>query len=165
MMEIEIEQLEPNQDNGQALYDFLVLNFYPEVSLTGETELPLDIRGVSDEINHHLFKGKVFVAKENDTIVGSIGVCPDKLFWTSEMVMTDCFFFVHKDYRGGLIATELLREAEDYAEEQEIPLMIQIGNANSGERAHAFFKKHGYDFIGGCYIKGSFNDGISTIKN
>ena len=63
-MEIQIEQLEPNQKNGQDLYDFLVLNFYPEVSLTGETELPLDIRGVSEEINHHLFKGKVFVAKE-----------------------------------------------------------------------------------------------------
>ena len=46
-MEIQIEQLEPNQKNGQDLYDFLVLNFYPEVSLTGETELPLDIRGVS----------------------------------------------------------------------------------------------------------------------
>ena len=79
-MEIQIEQLEPNQKNGQDLYDFLVLNFYPEVSLTGETELPLDIRGVSEEINHHLFKGKVFVATENGTIVGSIGVCPINCF-------------------------------------------------------------------------------------
>jgi GNAT superfamily N-acetyltransferase len=164
-MEIQIEELAINADQGQELYNFLVENFYPEVSLTGEKELPLDIKGLSDEINHHLFKGKIFVAKHDDEIVGSIGVCSDKLFWTSEMVMTDCFFFVKKEYRGGLIATELLREAEEFADQQQIPMMIQIGNANSGERAHAFFKKHGYNFIGGCYIKGSFNDGISKIEN
>lgn len=94
-------------------------------------------------------KGKVFVAVENDSIVGFIGGYiaeqdEDEQMELVQMIpghITD--FFVTKSYRGQKVGQTLMEKIESFFKQNNVTI-VRLEVFAPNEIARAFYNKHGF---------------------
>lgn len=100
---------------------------------------------LNDRIDEMLKRGnyQIFVACDNDKVVGYIGCVSYLAFELDNEGMKIIALAVSKEYRRKGIGTKLLKTAEQWAKENNIEVIL----LNSGllrEDAHAFYESQGY---------------------
>ncbi len=104
-----------------------------------------ELNKLNTRINEMLKRGnyQIFVACDNDKVVGYIGCVSYLAFELENEGMKIIALAVSKEYRKKGIGTQLLKTAEQWAKENNIEVVL----LNSGlprEKAHAFYESQGY---------------------
>lgn len=139
--------------NAMCVAEFL-LEFAAEHRF-GET---LRTTGINtDRAWQHIWEvftnGAVWIALDDDGIAGSISVCRKELWWTDRPYLGDGWFYVRPEKRGFSTAMRLLDQADAYATELGLPLVINVFNAGKPEIVGKFLNRFGFTTLGGTYIK------------
>ena len=120
-------------EDSEALYD-LLLEMHDEVGL-----FPLAERKVRAKIALVLDEGACFVAEVDGTIVGSIGVVPEQMWYTDDFMLADKWTFVKQNWRRSRVAIGLLRRAKEFAKRAGLPLAVGVFGAKDTARKNALF--------------------------
>ena len=121
------------------------------VEMHGEVGLcNLDIDKTIEEVERIVLHGLCLIACDDDdesgseSIVGAVGVMQDQLWYSSDLVLTDRFYFVSPLYRKTRIAVTLLRYIREYARTHELPLMLGVMSKVDAVRKDRLFSSMQY---------------------
>jgi GNAT superfamily N-acetyltransferase len=132
-----------------------------------ETETPLpppDEPYCLQQVMDQTAQGFVAVAEVDDRIVGCIVLAVNHWPWCAPGNPTGHYlynqhFWVDPQNRRGGTAAKLLKFAKDVAEGRQLPLMLEIGCADSNsELKDRFVKQSGFKYIGGKFYRQAQGD-------
>lgn len=93
----------------------------------------------------------VFVAEEDDNIVGIMVLYLVELYWTDAHILTNLIYWVDVEHRKSRHGAELLEAAKDYARERGTDFDLCVESYKDLDRKDAFFKRRGFTPRGGNY--------------
>jgi len=109
------------------------------------------------EIIKLVVKGKnfiVFLAEENNVLVGFIAGMKQSYFFSNKEKVTDMGFYVKPENRGGRAAIKLLKELEIWAKNMGVEdVCISQFTAVNVEKTQKFFSHLGYKTVGFNTVK------------
>lgn len=103
-----------------------------------------------------LGRSKIFIAIENEEAIGFLEIHKVPRFRKAKYYGEIEGLFVRSDYQGKGIAKELMRLAYQWAQEQDLDC-IRLYSGFDLTRAHAFYKKMGFDEAGISFKSYNFN--------
>lgn len=98
--------------------------------------------------------GTLFVARQNDKVIGAIGllITPDP--FSGVAVGVESFWFVAKAYRGGISGIKLLSFAIDWAEELHLAKLVMAHlHCSVSEKAASVYTRFGFKLQESNYVK------------
>lgn len=90
----------------------------------------------------------MFVAEEDNTLVGLLGIEDSELRYSDHHVLVDAYFFVLPEYRGGRVGIQLMQAATLEAERLELPLLIRVNNPERAKQRGRIGEIVGYTPVG-----------------
>tara|TARA_R110002153_G_scaffold73653_2_gene192122 strand:+ start:3631 stop:4068 length:438 start_codon:yes stop_codon:yes gene_type:complete len=126
------------------------------ISMHSQTSLPVSPMNkgkVTGMICSAISNGVVYVAKEKDKLLGSIGGMSTSDWWATEEYLADLWFYVFPEHRNSKVAIKLVKTFINYG--KEVKLKIKLGNVYSGDidRKDDFFKRLGFVKSGSLYME------------
>lgn len=114
----------------------------------------VSLTDLKQRINDMLSSGyyEILVAEDNSLIVGFIGLQKSLCFEDPGIVLRIIALGVSNKYQGKGIGTKLIEEAEEYAKENNISILL----VNSGLKrlqAHKFYEKNQFNKKGYSFVK------------
>ena len=94
MSKFTLDKLSFNEKDGKEIADFLVNHFHADHSLEGGESPRVHWGKTSWQINNVLLKGVVYVVRSNQEIIGSLALEECSHWWSDDVVLGDCWFFV-----------------------------------------------------------------------
>lgn len=126
----------------------LLQEMYAEVGLLTMSEAK-----VLKQIDSVLKTGACFLAMIDDEVVGSVGIEPSVMWWSEDVVLSERWTFVKKDYRRSTIAKDLLKLIDDFSVKMDMTLVIGVFSPSQtvakNRLFRRFFQPIGEIFIGG----------------
>lgn len=120
------------------------------IDMHGENALcSLDIDKTVTLIAVVVRKGLCLVAKDDDKIVGTIGLIKDSFWYSSDPVIMDKWFYVTPTYRKTRIALTLLKLVRQYANKNDMPLMLGVTTKVDAARKDTLYR--GMAFYGSAW--------------
>lgn len=130
----------------------LGVSFYSEGGLPGQFKLGYFLNNWAKVIAKDV--GALWKLTLDDQLVGAIGgiIFPDMN--DGELVATETFWYVDKQYRGGTGGIRLLQEFENWAMSREVRrlLMTHIVGVMP-DNLEPFYQKRGYRLFEKCYVR------------
>ena len=129
---MKIERAEVNQASFDELCA-LLLPMAREVGLA-----PFDYRTARENGYRTLSEGMTFVARhQTGAIMGTVGMVRSPLWyarWPDYYTLTDSWFYVAPEFRGGRAAAGLIHTVRDLGRSMAVPTFIRVVNPNRRER-------------------------------
>jgi GNAT superfamily N-acetyltransferase len=104
-----------------------------------------------------LGRSKIFIAIEDNEAIGFLEIHKVPRFRTSKYYGEIEGMFVMEEYYGKGVAKELMKLAYNWAKEQKFDC-VRLYSGFELERAHAFYKKMGFDEAGITFKNYNYND-------
>jgi GNAT superfamily N-acetyltransferase len=98
--------------------------------------------------------GVIFVAEQDGSIVGAIGLVLAEPWFSSETLLYDKFFYVKREHRASNAGDDLLSAAKKYASILGKPLNINHWFGEDIDRKDVYFRRKGFQRAGGIYVLG-----------
>ena len=100
--------------------------------------------------------GLVLVCMDDDQVevVGSLGLEEVEPWYTRMKVLSDVWFYVKPEWRASRLAKEMLGVAKKVADDSGLPLQFSVSHGFDLGRKDAWFKRNGFESVGGIYIYG-----------
>lgn len=133
--------------DSSAILDLLLV-FHEEHKL-GPVTFGLDLDKVKRYILDHLVNGFVFV---DDKIRASLALRLDAPWWSSQRMLSDGWFYVHREYRNSTLAKDLMKTARKFGAGMNLPVVVGVFNSEDVDRKDVFFKRNGFSPLGGWYL-------------
>lgn len=150
---MKVRRLDNTEADAMAVGLFLKDTFAAEHRFGTMATTTLDLGRCWAHITRILNRGAVWVIDDDEGIAGSISVLPNQLWWSSTVYLNDGWFYVRPEKRDSRAAILLLKAASDYAAAQGLPLAITVFHAVDLVRKDAFFRRMGFEPLGGTYLK------------
>lgn len=99
-----------------------------------------------------LLRGKIWVAKKDDKLIGVLALTPQQFWWSSEYFLTDLSFYVSPEYRRSKLGAKLLQLAIEYAKIEGLKLIISLFTTTDLKRKEDFFLRMGFTKVGGEFV-------------
>lgn len=106
------------------------------------------VRGAISEI---INSGGCLISKQDDRIVGSVGLTMTSWWYSPDRFLVDQWFFVHPDHRAEGHATQLIAWMKTAAKNTGIPVVLSVGTTVDALSKLKYFRKHLTPF-GGSFI-------------
>ncbi|MBT1154381.1 hypothetical protein J1C56_02120 [Aminobacter anthyllidis] len=150
---MEIERLAATEENGLLVGTFLAQTFAQEHRFGTQAATGINTDRAWQHIWEMFTDGAVWIARDDDGTAGSISVCRKELWWTDRPYLGDGWLYVRPEKRGFSTAMRLLDQADAYASELGLPLVINVLNSGKPELVGKFLNRFGFTTLGGTYIK------------
>lgn len=150
---MQVERLPETEESVTRVGMFLANTFAKEITFGGLETSALDARKAYDRIWRVLHEGAIWVAVQNDTIIGSVAVEPTELWWNRTRYLQDGWFYVSPAHRNGTAFFHLLKTVEDYAEKEGLPLVIGVVHSRSVKPLEKSFGRRGYEMVSAGFMK------------
>lgn len=126
------------------------------VEMHQQTELPtppISSEKMIAKINEVIHKGVVFVAIEENRLVGSVGGMVGQDWWSDQKFLADNWFYVSPDHRKSSIALKLIKNFIEVANDAKLP--VRLGHIFSGDidRKDKLFEKLGMIKAGSVFVE------------
>jgi len=151
---ITIRRVEKSLEECHKVADFLVNNFIPEHQMGSLSACEFNFdKGMMWIIRH--VDCATWVAKdETGKIVGSIGLGKTTPWYSEKPYLSDGWLYVLPEHRKSYIGSSLIKLAKEFAQEQQLPLMISLFNIDDVTNKIAAFQKMGLTLVGGMFMAG-----------
>ena len=107
-----------------------------------------------ENILEYIDKHFVFVAEDDNKIIGSIAMANCDTWYTDKAFYRTLWFFVDQEKRNPQIAKSLLDFAREYAKIRNIPMILEIVQGKDMERKHQWATRQHLNYLGGTYSEG-----------
>ena len=149
-----IERLRPTSGEAVRVARFLLETFAKEHKFGSQATTSIHTDRAWAHVHGIVEKGAVWLAIGGDgEIAGSLSLSVDELWWTDREFLRDGWFYVRPEKRGTTAACCLLDEAEKYAKELRLPLVVNVFHSGDPERAAKFLTRMGFTALGGTFIQ------------
>lgn len=115
--------------------------FVPDVMLAALTAL------LSDDSNNLL------VVADGEQIVGAVGIQIAPMYWGTDAVATELFWYIDPAYRGRSCSLRLFQQAEAWAKEAGAKVMLMGSLATSPPHVRTMYERAGYRYSQSAFIK------------
>jgi len=119
----------------KKIYDLLML-MYEEVGIARLAPIK-----VVDEIERFMTEGAIFVARDGDDIIASVGIGPSQFWYSEDWHLQDSWTFVKKGYRRSRHALVLLKMVKDFAKTVGMPLAVGVFSPGGVEKKNKLFRR------------------------
>jgi len=111
----------------------------------------LNVAKVSDAVTGAIKNGLVYVALEEENLIGSIGGVISNDWFSEQKILGDLWFYVDNKHRSSNTAVKLIKQFISAGKKAKIK--IRLGHIYFGdmERKDTFYKKLGFKLIGQIY--------------
>jgi len=111
----------------------------------------IDSKKLSETVLSVMNSGVVFLAVENDQVVGSIGGLFTSEWWSEEIIFGDLWFYVYKDKRSTTAGIGLIKKFIEAGN----GMKIKLGHVYNGDldRKDKFYESLGLQKAGSTYVK------------
>ena len=96
-------------------------------------------------------QGLVLLLLHDKKIIGAIGGSITRWWWSESKMLINTFFFVKEEHRTFDNASKLIKQFNNIAEKNLVPLILATSDAKDMERKDMLFEKLGLRKIGGQY--------------
>lgn len=148
-----IRQIEKSQSDAEAVGWFLLNTFATEFMFGSMHTGPVNIERAWPHVWQVVDEGAVWVTEDDHGITGSIAIVPKRLWWTDFDYFSDGWLYVDPNKRGSRAAIMLIDAAVDHAEDNGMPLRIDVTHNEDLEMKDRFFFRKGFARVGGYYMK------------
>jgi len=93
----------------------------------------------------------VLLLIHNKEIIGTIGGSITRWWWSESKMLINTFFFVKEEHRTFDNASKLIKEFNNIAEKNLVPLILATSDAKDMERKDMLFKRLGFRKLGSQY--------------
>lgn len=97
---------------------------------------------VKQSVEHAIQEGFVFVIERDGKLVASAAWIPHELWFSTDMVFSERWFFVRKGYRNTTFAQQLIRAGKDLSDRTGIDLSVSVYTTKQANRKNALFRRH-----------------------
>jgi len=117
----------------RKIYDLLML-MYEETGIAS-----LSKAKVANEIDRLMDEGVIFVAREGESIVATMGVGPSQFWYSDDWHIQDSWLFVKKGYRRSRHALVIMKAVKKFAKSAHLPLAVGVFAPKGVERKNKLF--------------------------
>ena len=112
---------------------------------------PLNVSKVSDAVTNAIKNGLVYVALEEENLIGSIGGIVSTDWFSEEKILGDLWFYVDDKHRSSNTAVRLIKQFISAGKKAKIK--IRLGHIYFGDikRKYDFYNRLGFNLIGQIY--------------
>jgi len=96
-------------------------------------------------------QGLVLLLIHDKKIIGTIGGSITRWWWSESKMLINTFFFVKEDHRTFDNASKLIKQFNNIAEKNLVPLILATSDAKDMERKDMLFEKLGFKKLGSQY--------------
>ena len=93
----------------------------------------------------------VLLLFKDQKIVGTIGGNMTRWWWSESKMLINTFFFVKEDHRTFDNASKLIKQFNNIAEKNLVPLILATSDAKDMERKDMLFERLGFKKLGSQY--------------
>ena len=96
-------------------------------------------------------QGLVLLLIHDKKIIGTIGGSITRWWWSESKMLINTFFFVKEEHRTFDNASKLIKEFNNIAEKNLVPLILATSDAKDMERKDMLFERLGFRKLGSQY--------------
>lgn len=111
----------------------------------GFKNLPkVDLEKVCEYFYERFEEAPIFVYKDEEKILGFVGVSIEEMWWSRDKVVTDYIFYVDKKYRKPEITEALLGAVKDFAKLNKLPVISYFIANSRIEAKEKLYERNGF---------------------
>ena len=95
----------------------------------------------------------LLVVVDGEKIVGTVGIQIAPMFWGTDPVATELFWYMDPEYRGRACSLKLFQQAEAWAKEAGAKVMLMGMTATSPPHVRTMYERAGYRYSQTGFIK------------
>lgn len=95
-----------------------------------------------------------WIAEIDGFPVGSISLHEDSTWYSSDIHLTDGWFYVIPELRNSGVGLMLLEHAKEFARDKGLPLLVGVFNMNDALKTSQMLQRHGFQMAGGLFLAG-----------
>jgi len=150
---IQISKLTEKEEDFKKVVNFLLDNFVPEHRMGLLSASNLNLEKALKWVMHNI-KEAAFVLEQDGKVIGSIGLNRTSPWYSDADYLTDGWLYVLPEYRKTGMAGMLLKAAKDYAENNNLPLIIGVFSKEEPITKTSIMNKLGLTTVGGLFAAG-----------
>jgi GNAT superfamily N-acetyltransferase len=95
-----------------------------------------------------------WVVENDEAMIGTIALQLTSPWYSHQPYFTDAWLYVLPEYRNSKVASALLAAVQIFAEEKNLPLVVNIFNAEDTESKIQMMQRKGFKLIGASFVSG-----------
>lgn len=122
----------------------------PEES--SDTLPPADAYKMAIVMEKNFYDYPYIVYRKEGKVVGCLALTEAELWWSTEKLLEDLFFYVEPEHRSYKITRSLLLKAKEYAKIKGVPLIMGVFSRTDLERKKKVLERNGFEIGGALFI-------------
>lgn len=147
-------KLEPTEADIKRVVDLLVVHFVPEHKMGPLSAININLDKAVAWGVHNIQTAGWAVEDGEGRLVGSLALHQTTPWYGDTPYYTDGWFYVLPEYRKTGVGRLLLEEAQKFAKEKQLPLIVGVFNMEDSETRVQIMQKLGLKLVGGLFATG-----------